>query len=97
MVIIKVKNLKGQEIEGEWNEKFYAPQIEGNSEGIYRIYIDNNRVHINEKEKERIIKEQAEDKIKEDNRRISLILSEFKKLDEQAKKHLIAYLEMEVS
>lgn len=88
---IKVKTWKGKEIEGIWNEKFYSAQIEGNSEGIYRIYIDNERVHITEEEKERLINESSTSKIEEANKRISLIKREFEKLDKEAQKAVAEY------
>ena len=93
MVKVKVTNWKNQIVEGEWNEKFYEPQVEGDSTGIFRIYIDNERVHITEEEKERLIKQISLNKIDEDNRRISIIKSEFEKLDKEAQKKLLDYLE----
>lgn len=90
---IKVKNWKGNEYEGEWNEKFYEAQVEGDKTGIYRIYINNERIHITEEEKEKIIKEIAGNKIEEDNQRIRIIKEEFRKLDKKAKELLIEYLQ----
>lgn len=88
---IKVTNWKGKEFEGIWNEKFYSAQIEGNSEGLYRIYIDNEIVHITEEEKERLINETSSSKIEEANKRISLIKREFEKLDKEAQKAVAEY------
>lgn len=93
---IKVTTWKGKEIEGVWNEKFYSAQVEGNSEELYRIYIDNERVHITEEEKERLINESSTSKIEEDNKRISLIKREFEKLDKEAQKAVAEYFNLMV-
>ncbi len=91
---IKVTNWKGKEVEGVWNEKFYSAQVEDNPEGLYRIYIDNERVHITEEEKERLINEASSSKIEEDNKRISLIKREFEKLDKEAQKAVAEYFNL---
>lgn len=94
---IKVTNWKGQEVQGIWNEKFYDPQVQGNANGIYRIYIDNERVHITEEEKERLISSTFENKVKEDNTRIEMIKKEYSKLDEKAKVALLEFLADDLS
>lgn len=97
MKYIKVTNWKGKTISGDWNEKFYEPQVEGNSDGIHRIYIDNERVHITEEEKERLLQEAYNSKAEQDNMRIRIIKSEFSKLDSKSKELLIEYLKNEMS
>ena len=36
---ISVKNFKGEEFEGMWNEKTYSSKIDGRPD-LYRIYLD---------------------------------------------------------
>lgn len=96
MVNVKVTNWKGNEYTGQWNEKFYNPEIEGIPAGCWRIYIDNERIHISNEEKERLLKQVSSCKIEEDNNRIRIIKEEFEKLDEQAKKLLVSYLQREI-
>lgn len=93
---IKVTNWKGLEVCGEWNEKFYEPQVAGDSTGIYRIYINNERVHITKEEKERLLQDSNSSKIEQDNARIGIIKEEFSKLDDNAKKLLLEYLNNQI-
>lgn len=96
MVNVKVTSWKGKEYTGAWNEKFYNSEIEGNPAGYWRIYIDNEKVHISDDEKEKLLKQISNSKIEEDNNRIRIIKEEFEKLDEQAKKLLVSYLQREI-
>lgn len=51
---ISVKNYKGTEFEGAWNEKTYSSKIDGRPD-LYRIYINNESVHIEKEELEKIV------------------------------------------
>lgn len=50
---ITVKNFKGNEYTGEWNEKAYSSKIAGR-EDLLRIYIDNQATHITKEEYKKI-------------------------------------------
>ena len=39
---ISVKNFKGEEFEGMWNEKTYSSKIDGRPD-LYRIYLDGEK------------------------------------------------------
>ena len=93
---VEVTNWKGIRISGEWNEKFYEPQIEGDSTGIFRIYVNSERVHITKEEKEKLIEMVNSSKIEQDNARISIIKEEFSKLDDKAKKLLLEFLSEQI-
>ena len=59
---ISVKNYKGTEFEGEWNEKTYSSKIDGRPD-LYRIYISNESVHIEKEELAKIVDDiKAEEK-----------------------------------
>lgn len=89
---IKVQTWKGNIVEGEWNEKFYEPLVEGNSKGIWRIYMNNERYHIKEDEKERLISELTTKQLEKDNERARIIKNEFNKLSEEGRKQVLEYL-----
>lgn len=45
MINITIKDYNGKEYSGKWNEKTYHSKIE-NREDLYRIYIDNEIIHV---------------------------------------------------
>ena len=45
---ISVKNFKGEEFEGMWNEKTYSSKIDGRPD-LYRIYLDGESIHVEKK------------------------------------------------
>ena len=49
---ISVKNFKGEEFEGMWNEKTYSSKIDGRPD-LYRIYLDGESIHDSLRRKER--------------------------------------------
>ena len=51
---ISVRNYKGTEFEGAWNEKTYSSKIDGRPD-LYRIYVDNESVHIEKEELAKIV------------------------------------------
>lgn len=51
---ISVKNFKGEEFEGMWNEKTYTSKIDGRSD-LYRIYLDGESIHVEKTELEKIV------------------------------------------
>lgn len=53
MRTIKVKNYRGNEYNGEWNEKIYSSKIQEYPE-LLRIYVNNNCIHITPEEYKRI-------------------------------------------
>ncbi len=87
---INIKNYKGMEFKGMWNEKFYASQADDKT--LIRIYVNNQAVHITQEQKEELIKSISGDKIHQDNCRLGVIKSEFTKLDYDAQVALINYL-----
>lgn len=87
---IKVTDYKGKEFKGKWNQKFYNSQLV--VDGTYRIYIDNECIHITEEEKERLIKECSNSKIDEDNKRTEIVLKEFEKMDDNVRQKLVEHL-----
>lgn len=93
---IEVTNWKRLKISGDWNEKFYEPQIEGDSTGIFRIYVNGERVHITKEEKEKLIESINYSKIEQDNVRIGIIKEEFSRLDDKAKKMLLEFLSEQI-
>ena len=93
---IKIKNFKGNEYEGIWNEKFYDSIISDRKE-LIRIYIDNKAIHITEEEKENLVNSIYQDKVEQDNARIKIIKENFEKLDLEAQKALIDYFQLQIS
>ena len=51
---ISVKNFKGEEFEGMWNEKTYSSKIDGRPD-LYRIYLDGESIHVEKKALEKIV------------------------------------------
>lgn len=51
---IEVTNFKGNKYEGSWNEKTYSSNIAGHPD-LYRIYVNDQAIHITEKEYNRLI------------------------------------------
>ena len=63
---IKGTDYQGKQFSGWWNEKTYTSK-EG--EGLLRIYINNEPIHITLKEKKRILEEADEEERKKANER----------------------------
>jgi hypothetical protein len=53
MTNITVKNFKGDEYSGTWNGKSYPSRIAGRPE-LHRIFLDNEAIHIDSEEFERV-------------------------------------------
>lgn len=51
---IEVTNFKGNKYEGSWNEKTYSSNIADHPD-LYRIYVNDQAIHITEKEYNRLI------------------------------------------
>ena len=51
---ISVKNFKGEEFEGMWNEKTYSSKIDGRPD-LYLIYLNGESIHVEKKELEKFI------------------------------------------
>lgn len=90
MIYVKINNYKGNEFEGDWNEKFYESNLDDKT--LFRVYINNRPYHITKEEKERILEKISTNKIDMDNYRIGIIKEEFSKLDKKAKELLLQYL-----
>lgn len=77
---IKIKDYLGNNIEGNWNEKFYGSKIEGTK----RIYLDNKEV---------LIKNEDVEKIGNSEKASSQVVDNyFSKLNMQEKEEILRYL-----
>lgn len=100
---IKFVDINGTEIEGKWNEKFYANK---NDENLYRLYIDNVEYNVSKEEKENILKQTGNvvknlveeiEKLEEKDKNklvVELIKEQFYFLEKEEQKKLIEYLVM---
>ena len=77
---IKIKDYLGNELEGNWNEKFYSSKVEGTK----RIYVDNKEVLINDEDVNKIGTTETASK--------QVIKNYFTKLDMQEREELLTFL-----
>ena len=56
---IEVTNFKGNKYEGSWNEKTYSSNIADHPD-LYRIYVNDQAIHITEKEYNEYVKKANE-------------------------------------
>lgn len=89
---VKVNSWKNSESEGEWNGKFYAPEVNCDSTGIYRIYINGERIHITEEERTNLENQVNRTKQEKDKEAIRIIKNEFSTLDEDTKINVLSTL-----
>lgn len=80
MKSINVTNYKGAQYSGAWNGKAYSSKIDGHDE-LHRIYIDNNPVHITDKELRRL---QADDANRQERIAKNKVNDFFEWLEEQS-------------
>lgn len=59
MKTIEVTNFKGTRYEGAWNEKTYKSNV-SNQPDLYRIYVNDQPIHITEEEYKRLVAGNAE-------------------------------------
>lgn len=77
---IKIKDYLGNEIEGNWNEKFYSSNVEGTK----RIYVDNEEILIKNEDITSIGTEETASK--------QVIENYFAKLSMQEREELLTFL-----
>lgn len=94
---ITVTNFKGDQYSGKWNGKIYSSTI-ADREDLFRIYLDNEKIHITKEEYERVTNcdsEKADKYLYNEKmeKRYRYILEQcLPPLDEYAKCCLLAYL-----
>lgn len=84
---ITVKNWKGKEFSGSWNGKTYSSKIDGRND-LYRIYVDNNPIHIEESELKRLQSDDSERQKKIAINKINDFFSWVEEQPEEIKKHM---------
>lgn len=85
MKTIKVTNFKGMEFEGSWNEKTYSSKVKNHPE-LFRIYVNDESIHITPEEYMRITNSSSEEfEKKRKNDKLASTVKEVSKMSLQEK------------
>lgn len=83
---IEIKNYKGSDYKGYWNEKTYSSKIVDNP-SLLRIYVDDVQIHVTQEELDKAV---GDSKISIQRKRIDNI---YKRLDQNGKIYLFQMIE----
>lgn len=88
---ITVKNFKGNEFSGMWNEKTYSSHIAEHPE-YFRIYVSNEPIHIIPAELDRINGDVEKENFIRERKECENFISKFEKMDIKNKAYILLHI-----